>query len=143
VERSGHPVLGAVAGFFFFFFLGLAAMVFGVIPFDGPWLVLPFIGIVLGALWGIWAPIGRKRVEAVQLVPTLPTGEPTGQAWTVRPVTGEVPVVGDEPTGVLPEQPPVSERAAGSEDDSLASAPTELVWADEPAAERPEDDRLP
>jgi hypothetical protein len=136
MERSGHPLLGAVAGFFFFFFLGLATMVFGIIPFDGPWLLLPFIGIVLGALWGTWAPIGRKRVEAVQLVPTLPTGEPTGQAWTVRPVTGEVPIVGDEPTGVVAGQLPVVERAP--EDESLASAPTELVWADEP---RPEDEQ--
>jgi hypothetical protein len=143
MERSGHPVLGAIAGFFFFLFLGLAAMAFGIVPFDGPWLVLPVIGIVLGALWGTWAPIGRKRVEAVQLVPTLPTGEPTGQAWTVRPVTGEVPVVGDEPTGVLPAELPAVERSSESEDDSLASAPTELVWADEARAERPEDDRLP
>lgn len=94
---AGRPVRGAVTGFVFFFFIGLTLMVFGAIPLNGPWLVLPFIGIVVGALWGWWAPFGRKRSQPVTLVPGMPVAGhvPTASApaWTVRPVTGEVPIV--------------------------------------------------
>ncbi len=111
MERRGHPVGGAIAGFVFFFFLGLTLMLFGVIPLDGPWLALPLLGIVVGAIWGTWAPFGRQRPKAVAFVPTIPLGEPTGQAWTVRPVTGEVPVTSltVPPVPVEPAAPPMPE----------------------------------
>ena len=44
----GHPVLGAVSGFLFGFFLGISLFLWGVVRLDSEWLViLPFVGLAL------------------------------------------------------------------------------------------------
>ena len=122
MERRGRPVFGAIAGACFFFFLGLSLMVFGVIPLNGPWLAFPLLGLAVGALWGAWAPLGRRKASSssLALVPgrstsTLGTKAPP-PAWTVRRVTEEVPAVsepasspaedGATPSGYTPPTPP-------------------------------------
>jgi hypothetical protein len=107
MEHRGRPVAGAIAGFAFGGFLGLTLMLFGVFTVEGPWLVLAPIGLVLGALWGWWAPIGRNRHRDVPPSVHVPidTSGTTSPAWTVRPITGEVPVV-PPPRPVPPPTPP-------------------------------------
>ena len=137
---AGRPVLGAVAGFVFFFFIGLTLMVVGVIPLSGPWLVLPFIGIVVGALWGWWAPFGRKRSQPVTLVPGAPVAGhvPTtsAPAWTVRPVTGELPIVPPVTEKVSPttgQMPPVEQPTTVVERQPAGTDEDPLHWAAPPA----------
>ena len=61
MKRRGHPVLGAFAGFFFGLFLGLTLLVFTVVRLDSILLViLPVAFLLLGILWGLWAPLGAK-----------------------------------------------------------------------------------
>jgi hypothetical protein len=60
-DRHGHPVLGAVAGFFFGLFLGTTLLLLGVLPLSSPLLVLlPVAGLLLGIAWGLWAPLGGR-----------------------------------------------------------------------------------
>jgi hypothetical protein len=107
--HRGRPVAGAVAGFFFGGFLGLTLMLFGVFPVGGPWLALAPIGMVLGALWGWWAPLGRTRHRPGPPAVHLPvdTSGSTTPAWTVRPITGEIPVT-PPPPGPVPPPTPVA-----------------------------------
>jgi len=95
MERRGHPLGGAIAGAVFFFVVGLTLMLFGVVPLGGFWLVALVIGVIVGTLWGLWAPFGRHRPKAVPFIPSIPLGDPNAGArpWTVRQVTGEVPVI--------------------------------------------------
>jgi hypothetical protein len=66
----GRPVLGAVAGFFFFGFLGSSLLFLGVLPLDSILLVvLPIVGVPAVAVWGWWAPLGGRRT---------PGGPPAG-----------------------------------------------------------------
>jgi hypothetical protein len=84
-------VAGAIAGFFFGFFLSATLLSFGVIPLKSPWVtILPAAFIVLGALWGYWAPIGRKPAAEQQTgalvreaIPTTP--RPIGSDPTPAP----------------------------------------------------------
>lgn len=60
-RRRGRPVLGAVAGLFFGFFLGLTLLAFGVVALDSFILVLgPLVAVLAGVAWGITAPLGRR-----------------------------------------------------------------------------------
>ena len=64
MKAKGRPILGAFSGFFGFLFLGIDLVLFGVIHFNSPLVsILPVIGLVLGILFGFWAPIGAGKVE--------------------------------------------------------------------------------
>jgi succinate-acetate transporter protein len=61
MKARGRPVLGGFAGFFFFLFLAIDLLAFGVIPSNSPLLtVLPVLGILLGIAWAYWAPLGSR-----------------------------------------------------------------------------------
>jgi len=58
---KGHPVKGAIFGFLFFLFVALDLLLFGVIPLNSALItVLPIVGIVLGLLWAMIAPLSAK-----------------------------------------------------------------------------------
>jgi hypothetical protein len=64
MKAKGRPILGAFSGFFGFLFLAIDLVLFGVIHFNSPLVsILPVIGLVLGILFGFWAPIGAGKVE--------------------------------------------------------------------------------
>jgi hypothetical protein len=79
-----RPVLGAFAGFFFGLFLGTTLLMFGIIPLQSAWMsILPALFIVLGAVWGYLAPLGRiKRGKSDETGSLVRTAAPD----TVRPV---------------------------------------------------------
>jgi hypothetical protein len=57
----GRPILGAIAGFFFGFFVALDLLFFGVIPLKSPVItVMPILGIILGLVLAKFAPLGRR-----------------------------------------------------------------------------------
>ncbi len=57
----GHPVMGAIAGFFFFLFLALDLLFFGLIPLKSAVItIMPILGIVAGLVWAKFAPLGRS-----------------------------------------------------------------------------------
>jgi hypothetical protein len=57
----GKPVLGAIAGLFFGFFLAITLQQFGVRPLDSLSLIgLPILGILLGVGMAAWAPFGKR-----------------------------------------------------------------------------------
>jgi hypothetical protein len=57
----GRPVLGAIAGFFLFFFLALDLLFFGVIPLKSPVItVMPILGIIVGLVVAKYAPWGSR-----------------------------------------------------------------------------------
>ncbi len=61
-HRHGRPVLGAVAGFFFGLFLAVALLGAGVLALNSVLVtLLPVLMLVLGIVWGLWAPLGRHR----------------------------------------------------------------------------------
>ena len=61
----GRPVIGAIAGFFFFFFIALDLMFFGVIPLKSAVItILPIVGIIAGIVWAKFAPLGRSAPKA-------------------------------------------------------------------------------
>ena len=61
MRAHGHPVVGAIAGFFFLLFLGVELLTFGVLALDSKLLVvLPILGLVLGIAFALWAPLGRR-----------------------------------------------------------------------------------
>ena len=69
----GHPILGAVSGFLFGFFLGISLFLWGVVRLDSEWLViLPFVGLALGLVMAWWAPFGGGGSQ-----PTGSAAEPT------------------------------------------------------------------
>jgi hypothetical protein len=56
----GRPIIGAIAGFFFFLFLALDLLLLGVIPLKSPVItILPIVGIIVGIVWAKFAPLGR------------------------------------------------------------------------------------
>lgn len=56
----GRPVLGAIAGLLFGFFVALDLVLLGTIPLSSLLLVvLPILGLVGGTALGRWSPIGR------------------------------------------------------------------------------------
>lgn len=61
--RSGHPILGSVAGLVFGLSLAVTLLVFGVLPLDSIIVaILPVAGLVLGLIWGKVAPLGGRPV---------------------------------------------------------------------------------
>ncbi len=59
-RRQGRPVLGAIAGLLFGFFLALDLVLVGTIALSSFLLVaLPILGLVGGGALGRWSPIGR------------------------------------------------------------------------------------
>ena len=61
----GHPIMGAIAGFFLFFFLGLDLLFFGVIPLKSAVItIMPILGIIVGLGWAKFAPLGGRSSEA-------------------------------------------------------------------------------
>ena len=62
----GRPILGAIAGFFFGFFVALDLLFFGVIPLKSAVItILPILGIILGLVVAKFAPLGRRDVPTV------------------------------------------------------------------------------
>ena len=58
---KGHPVKGAIFGFLFFLFVALDLLFFGVIPLNSALItILPLVGIVVGLVWAMLAPLGAK-----------------------------------------------------------------------------------
>ncbi len=59
-RQQGRPVLGAISGLLFGFFLALDLMMLGTISLSSLLVVaLPILGLVGGAALGRWSPIGR------------------------------------------------------------------------------------
>lgn len=59
-RRRGRPVLGAVSGFLFGLFVALDLLLLGVVALSSPMIVvLPVVGLVVGAGLGWWAPLRR------------------------------------------------------------------------------------
>jgi len=57
--------MGAIAGFFLFFFLGLDLLFFGVIPLKSAVItIMPILGIIVGLVWAKFAPLGGRSSEA-------------------------------------------------------------------------------
>ena len=77
MKARGRPVLGAIAGFFLFLFIGLDLLLFGVIPANSAALtILPVVGIVVGLVWGYLAPLGPRRPPPrPAVVPEVPVPE--------------------------------------------------------------------
>jgi hypothetical protein len=157
-EGRGHLVAGAIAGFFAFGFLGLTLLCFGKVSFGGPWLALSLVGLVVGAIWGWWAPIGRRRKRrttppvapgatwtpgataaagfdgpaqppATTVTHTIePDETPTFTGYPV--VTGPLPRHEPDPTGV--DLPPVERRVELPDDPPGDQPPENHPRADDP-----------
>ena len=57
----GRPVMGAIFGFLFFFFIALDLLFLGVIPLNSAAItILPILGIVAGLVWAKFAPLDRS-----------------------------------------------------------------------------------
>lgn len=57
----GRPVAGALFGFFFFLFVALDLLFFGVVPLNSAVItILPILGIVAGLVWAKVAPLSRR-----------------------------------------------------------------------------------
>jgi len=79
VKRRGHPIRGAVAGFFFGLFVSLDLVIFGVVALDADVLALfPVLGIVAGVALGMVAPLRRRsaKAESTPLIPSVGGPEP-------------------------------------------------------------------
>jgi hypothetical protein len=80
MKAHGRPILGGIAGFFFFLFVGLDLLAFGVLPLNSPLLtVLPVLGIAIGIAWAYWAPFGgRGNATTMMASPPAPPAPPSG-----------------------------------------------------------------
>ncbi len=59
-HRRGRPVVGAIAGFFFGLFAAIALVGAGILPLNSVLVtLLPVLMLVLGIVWGVWAPLVR------------------------------------------------------------------------------------
>jgi hypothetical protein len=78
MRRGGHPILGAIVGFFLFLFIAIDLVLFGVIStYSNVSSILVIVGIVVGFLWGWWAPFRRGRVVETRYVDeTMPPPPP-------------------------------------------------------------------
>lgn len=64
MKRKGRPILGAIAGFLFGFFLAGDLVFFGVIALDSVLLtILPVLFLALGILFALWAPLGKEPAQ--------------------------------------------------------------------------------
>lgn len=61
----GRPILGAICGLLFGFFVGLDLFALGAVGSQSPLLlILPLAGLVLGVALGLVAPFRRARAAA-------------------------------------------------------------------------------
>ena len=99
MRRHGHPILGAIAGFFLFFFIGLDLMLFGTIrTYSNLITILPLIGIVVGFLWGWWSPFRRKKLAAARAAASAPVVVPAAPVEAAPPAeAAPVPAISAEP----------------------------------------------
>lgn len=73
---KGRPVMGAIFGFLFFFFIALDLLFFGVIALNSALItILPLVGIVLGLVWAMLGPLSGSNA---QVPPSEPYGAPPG-----------------------------------------------------------------
>lgn len=64
VRSKGRPVLGTLAGLLFGAGLAVELLVLGIVPLDSAVVtVVPFAGMVVGAMIGLWAPFRRRTVR--------------------------------------------------------------------------------
>ena len=81
MRRGGHPILGAIVGFLLFLFIAIDLVLFGVIStYSNVTTILALVGIVVGALWGWWAPfrprtVRRTRVMEEDTMPPPPAND--------------------------------------------------------------------
>lgn len=69
---KGRPVLGAIMGFLFFFFVALDLVFFGVLPLNSAFItVLPLLGIVVGLVWAMLGPLPEKGSPAASPGPPM------------------------------------------------------------------------
>ena len=74
----GKPVLAAISGLLFGFFLALALQQWSVYPLTVlSVLGLPLLGLILGLLLAAWAPFGGRGATAETPTPQPPAGEET------------------------------------------------------------------
>lgn len=58
---SGRPVLGSISGLFLGLFAAVLLQQYGVRPLDTFSVIgLPIIGLVVGLVFSMWAPFGRR-----------------------------------------------------------------------------------
>jgi hypothetical protein len=69
--------MGAIFGFFLFFFLAMDLLFLGVIPLKSAVItILPIVGIVVGLVWAKFAPLGGRTVSAPPPVDAPPAAPP-------------------------------------------------------------------
>ena len=62
MKQRGRPLLGAISGFFLGLFVGLDLLFFGVVPLDSVVITAaPVVGLVLGLVLALAAPLGRSK----------------------------------------------------------------------------------
>jgi hypothetical protein len=58
---SGRPALGAISGLFLGLFVAVLLQQYGIRPLDSFSVIgIPIIGLVVGLLFSMWAPFGRR-----------------------------------------------------------------------------------
>ncbi len=93
-QYKGHPVRGAISGFFSGVFIALDLMLLGSIQTDSILVtILPIAGLLVGLLLGLWAPLGREPAAA-------PTAAPPDRSPFVSP-----PVEPPPPANAGPGEP--------------------------------------
>lgn len=94
MRRRGRPVLGGISGFFFGLFLGLDLLFYGLVALDSILLtILPIVGLVLGVVLGLRAPLRRGRGARREVAPAPPPPPATQEP---APIAAEPT---EEPTG--------------------------------------------
>jgi hypothetical protein len=65
MKKHGHPILGAITGLLFGISVSLGLIVIVGINLSSAVLgILPPLFLVLGIVWGLWAPFGRRRRQS-------------------------------------------------------------------------------
>jgi len=109
-------------GFFLGLFVAVDLVLFGVIrTYSNLVTILPVVGLVLGAAWGWWSPIGRHRVAPPPAAPA--TTDDTTTAPVVATPVAPAPVA---PAPVVPAPVVQAPAAAESEPAPTAAGP----WAE-------------
>ena len=73
--KVGQLIKLAVLGFFFFLFVAIDLVLFGVIPLNSMWVtLLPLIGLLLCAVLGLLASRGGPAPAPAAAAPAVPAG---------------------------------------------------------------------
>lgn len=73
MRRRGRPVLGAICGLLFGFFVALDLVVFGLVALDSIVVTIVIVaGLLLGLILGLTAPLGRRRRAGAATTATEP-----------------------------------------------------------------------